>query len=211
MKIGFFTDSHYSSAKLTHGCRYNSRALEEIKKAFAFFSEQKCGLVICLGDLIDHENVHLDEIFHLQEISAVIKKHKLKTIVLMGNHDAFSFSQKEFYDILGEDCKPNNFKINEKNFFFLDACHFKNGRHYTPDGGDWTDTYVPNLTEFSQQLENAFGDCYVFMHQNVDANIREDHRIANDNEFRTIIERSQKVKTVYQGHYHPGYQSKKRH
>ena len=33
MKLGIFTDSHYSSQEVTCGNRYNSRSLEKIRKA----------------------------------------------------------------------------------------------------------------------------------------------------------------------------------
>ena len=33
MKIGIFTDSHFSSAEVTCGNRYNSRSLEKIRRA----------------------------------------------------------------------------------------------------------------------------------------------------------------------------------
>ena len=33
MKLGIFTDSHYSSSELTCGCRYNSRSLEKINNS----------------------------------------------------------------------------------------------------------------------------------------------------------------------------------
>ena len=47
------------------------------------------------------------------------------------------------------------------------------------------------------------------MHQNVDDQIDISHRIFNWEEVCEIIENSGKVKTVFQGHYHPGYKSLK--
>lgn len=205
MKIGMFADSHYSSAEITCGCRYNSRSLKKITEAYAYFAQEQCDLVVCLGDLIDHEKDHSDEVLHLREIAAIIQRQKIRTIVLMGNHDAFSFIEEEFYGILGEECRPKTFNCERNTFFFVDACYFKNGERYAPGGGDWTDTFVPDLADIEQQLNAAAGDCYVFIHQNIDSEIRDDHRIYNDNEFRAVIERSKKVKVVYQGHYHSGH------
>ena len=45
------------------------------------------------------------------------------------------------------------------------------------------------------------------MHQNIDPNIREDHRVFNDSEIRDVLEKSNKVKSVFQGHFHPGFSS----
>lgn len=56
MKLGIFTDSHYSSHEITCEKRYNSRSLEKIKEAYALFEKEKCDLAICLGDLTDKED-----------------------------------------------------------------------------------------------------------------------------------------------------------
>ena len=79
--------------------------------------------------------------------------------------------------------------------------------HYAPGDSDWTDTYYPYEEQLRQTLNSLTGDIYLFMHQNVDPGIRADHRLSNDDAIRAIIETSGKVRTVYQGHYHPGYQS----
>ena len=55
MKIGMFSDPHYSSAEETCGNRYNSRSLEKMKRALAFFTENMCDMVIILGDVTDTE------------------------------------------------------------------------------------------------------------------------------------------------------------
>lgn len=61
MKLGIFTDSHYSSSELTCGCRYNSRSLEKIKEAYRMFENEGCDLVLCLGDLTDTETTYEKE------------------------------------------------------------------------------------------------------------------------------------------------------
>ena len=107
MKIGIFTDAHYSSQEITCGKRYNSRSLGKISEAFSFFQKEECGLVICLGDLVDTEDSHGKEVEHLEEIARVIQQSGIPTACVMGNHDAFLFTVEEFYGILGN-CKPVN-------------------------------------------------------------------------------------------------------
>lgn len=207
MKIGIFTDSHYSSAELMFGKRYNSKSLKKIEEAFSYFQKEKCGFVICLGDLIDREESHISEIENLKKVAAVISESGIQTYCVMGNHDAFSFNTDEFYEILGHDCRPCKKDINGKTFLFLDACYFKSGRHYKPGDTDWTDTCLPDSSVLKKQLEESSGDTYIFMHQNIDPNIITNHRLANDAEVRGVLEKSGKVKEVYQGHYHPGKHS----
>lgn len=204
MKIGIFTDSHYSSAELTCGKRYNSKSLKKIEDAFSYFYEKACDLVICLGDLIDREDEHIKEIENLKNIAAVSKDSGIQMYCIMGNHDAFAFTVDEFYEILGNDCRPRKITISEKTLLFLDACYFKSGRHYEPGDTDWTDTYLPDIAKLKILLDESDRNTYIFMHQNIDSNIITNHRLSNDVEVREILENSGKVKEVYQGHYHPG-------
>lgn len=209
MKLGIFTDSHFSSAEITDGNRYNSKSLEKIKEAYKYFLEEKCDCVICLGDLTDSEKEHAEEIDNLKKISDIFKNYPFETYVLMGNHDAFSFDVDEFYSVLGEQYRPRNKYSNSKNLIFFDGCYFKNGEHYKPKNSDWTytDTYDSEIDKLASTLKGITGDAYVFMHLNSDPTILEDYRVFNDSKIRKILENSNKVKTVFQGHYHAGKRS----
>ena len=206
MKIGIFTDSHYSSKEVTCGRRYNSQSLRKMQEAYDAFVAEKCDLVICLGDLTDVEDSHGQEVANLKKCSELINRFPVKTICVMGNHDGFDFTQEEFYGILGESCIPKTICAEGKTLLFLDACYFKTGEHYQPGDSDWTDTFYPYEKELAEELE-AHNEVYVFMHQNIDENIPENHCLYNARQIREILENSQKVKAVYQGHFHPGYES----
>ena len=203
MKIGIFTDSHYSSQEVTCGNRYNSKSLEKIKEAYRFFESQKCDLILCLGDLIDKETSHEKEVENLKEIADVINRCPIKTICVMGNHDAFAFTESEFYAIL-PGCKPETIQKNNITLLFLDTCYFKNGSHYQPGDSDWTDTYYPHIESLQQTLNECCGSVYVFLHQNLDPSIRSDHRVHNAEAINALLQKCGKVTAVYQGHYHPG-------
>ena len=203
MKLGIFTDSHYSSQELTCGNRYNSRSLGKIRLAYEYFEEQKCDLVICLGDLTDVESSHEKEEKNLKEIAEVVNQSPLKTVCVMGNHDAFSFTVDEFYKLLNAQ-SPDIFEFEGKTLIFLDACYFKSGEHYQPGGSGWTDTFYPHTEKLASQISAAEGDVYIFMHQNIDPAIHESHRLYNTAEINRLIRESGKVRAVFQGHYHAG-------
>lgn len=207
MKLGFFTDSHYSTAELTDGNRFNNQSLRKIREAYRFFEKEQCDLVICLGDLIDHEDRHEQEIQNLMEVAEVLQHSPLQTRVVMGNHDGFSFEVDEFYRILGEACRPSYINIEGNHLIFLDTCYFKSGAHYQPGDTDWTDTFYPHAEALRQQLSTLTGNIYLFMHQNIDPATPENHQVYNGSQLRRIIEESGTVKAVYQGHYHLGKQS----
>lgn len=205
MKIGLATDPHYSSAEITCGKRYNSRSLQKLRQAYAYFAEERCDLVILMGDITDTEPNHEMERNNLREISALMDEYPdIPTVCLMGNHDSFTFMPDDFYAHIGESRRPRTIKTEGATLLFADACYYADGARYAPGGTDWTDTFLPHTNELRDALEAAEGKVYLFMHQNIDPNIREDHRLSNDAEVRAILEASGKVKAVYQGHYHPG-------
>ncbi len=200
MKIGLFTDSHYSSQKITCGKRFNSESLRKIKEAYGFFKKEKADLVICLGDITDKEETKEREIKNLLEIRDVIDASGIKSYILMGNHDAFTFTEEEFYSHIGKDKMPKD----GEGLIFIDACYFKGGRRYMPGDDDWTDTFYPYTDELFEKLSKASENTFIFMHQNIDPNISMDHRLSNDGKVREILKESKKVKAVFQGHFHNG-------
>ena len=206
MKIGIFTDSHYSSAEITCGKRHNSASLDKIAEAYRYFAAEGCGPVICLGDLIDREDDHQKEIQNLTAVSEIIRASGLHTVCVMGNHDAFTFTQDEFYSITGALCRPplRITSSDGKTLLFVDACYYASGEPYAPGKGNWKDTFYPHTEQLRRELDAAEDDVYIFMHQNIDPEIPENHRLSNDAELREILERSGKVRTVFQGHYHKG-------
>ena len=206
MKIGLLSDLHYSSALLTCGKRHNSEGLERLRAAYAHFREAQCDLAIILGDLADSEKEHALEIGHLEQIRDVLNEAPFETLCLMGNHDAFLFSQQDFYEILGKERLPRLISRDGVHLLFLDACYFHTGEHYTPGHVLWTDTFYPHVQALQETLQGLSGDVYVFMHQNIDPNIRADHCLCNAGEVRAVLEESRKVRAVYQGHFHPGHE-----
>lgn len=202
MRVGIFTDSHYSSKELTCGVRYNSRSLGKIAEAIKYFNEQQCDLIICLGDVTDKENDHKKEKANLKSISEVFEESTVPIFALMGNHDAFCFGVDEFYEILGEKYRPENV-YGKVNLIFLDTCYFKSGEHYKQGDYDWEDTFLPDAQKLGDVLSELLGNSYAFMHHNVDPEIPEDHKLFNCDEVREIFEKHG-VKTVFQGHFHQG-------
>lgn len=206
MKIGIFTDSHYSGKEVTCGRRFNNQSLRKIGEAYRHFEENECDAVICLGDLIDTEDTIEKEMANLAEIAKIIKASPLPTVCLMGNHDAFVLTPSRFYSILGID-PPKTICADGKRLIFLDACYFKSGVHYAPGDSDWKDTFYPLTAALKEELLASPVPTYIFLHQNIDPAIREDHRLSNSEEILRVIHECGTVKAVLQGHYHPGMES----
>ncbi len=207
MKIGLFADAHYSSQELTCGKRRNNLSLGKLREAYAYFAAQQCGLVISLGDLIDKNGSHALDVRHLEEVSKVIAASGIDTVCIMGNHDAFTFSREEYYGILGG-CKPADRTADGLRLMFPDTCYFRNGERYTPAGGDWTDCFLPTQDAFLSALSGSETPAAVFLHHNIDPAVPENHRLSNADALFSGINGSKRVKTVFQGHYHPGMRTR---
>ena len=207
MKLGIFSDPHYSSAAVTCKRRYNSRSLRKMEEALVYFAREGCDRVICLGDLIDKEHDHAKECENLAAVAALFSRYTFPITVLRGNHDAFCLTESEFYGILGEETRPVTVKANGTTLLFLDACYFRDGTPYAPGHSDWRNTFLPCEDALDAALRAATGDVHLFLHQNVDPAVREDHRVANAQRIRAICEAHGNVRTVFQGHYHPGARS----
>ena len=207
MKIGLFSDPHYSSQELTGGNRRNNLSLGKMRAALERFAAAGCDRAICLGDLTDTEDTKEQEIANMRQIAALFSDFSMPITVVMGNHDAYVFTADEFYDLLGG-CEPVDIHEEGKHLLFLDTNYTAQGVKYTPHGFHWDDVGLPNPDNLREQLAALDGDVHIFMHQNIDPAIpAQDHRLANADEVCAIIEGSGKVKAVYQGHYHWGNRS----
>lgn len=207
MKIGLFSDPHYSSQELTCGNRRNNRSLRKMRAALERFAAAGCDRVICLGDLTDTEDTKEKEIANMGEIAALFSAFSMPITVVMGNHDAYVFTAREFYSLLGG---GNPIDVHEEglHLLFLDTNFTAQGERYAPHAFAWDDVGLPDPDGLRRTLAACDGDVYLFMHQNVDPAIpAADHRLANADEVCAILEQSGKVKAVYQGHYHWGHRS----
>ena len=209
MKIGLFSDPHYSSQELTGGNRRNNLSLGKMRKALEHFAAQGCHRVICLGDLTDAEDTKEKEVSNMREIAALFGEFSMPIQVVMGNHDAYVFEAEEFYALLGG-CEPTDVHEGNLHLLFLDLNYSSKGVRYQPHNFAWDDVSLPDPTALEDKLASCDGDVYLFMHQNVDIAIpAADHRAANAEEICRIIEESGKVKAVYQGHFHWGHRTRR--
>ena len=131
MKLGLYSDPHYSSQEITGGNRYNSRSLDKMKAAYKEFEDAGCDLIVCLGDLTDTEDTKQQEEANMREIAAFFAACPIPTVVVMGNHDAYVFEPDEFYTLLGG-CKPTDRVMENQTLMFLSANCNPDGSAYHP-------------------------------------------------------------------------------
>lgn len=89
MKIGYFTDCHFSMKNQSRLDNTFQTAITKMKESFEWFQKNKCDFVICGGDMFDrHRQMNL-ELFY--KVFQVINNQKLKVYYIMGNHDEMGF------------------------------------------------------------------------------------------------------------------------
>ena len=206
MKIGLFTDSHYSTMELINATRRSRLSYEKIGEALKAFREEKVDLVICLGDLIDTEGNSAKDRDNLSHISVLLNSSGIETLCIMGNHDAFAMDRYRYSVLTKMPLAPLHKKYGDVDIILLDANFYKDGRPYDGKPGDWTDTMVPQkqVEWLKKELESCGDKTYVFSHQLIDYIMPQNHVVENAEEICAILAASGKVKGVYQGHCHEG-------
>ncbi|MBO4406144.1 MAG: metallophosphoesterase [Clostridia bacterium] len=206
MKIGLFTDPHYSRRELSGATRRPRLSYEKIGEALRAFREEGVGLVVCLGDLIDSENSTALDRENLAHIAVLLASSGIETYVIPGNHDLFALDRYRFSVLLNMPIAPLHKKIGDVDVILLDANYFRNGTAYDGRPGDWTDTMVPaeQVEWLKKELLSCGDKTYLFSHQLIDYNMEQHHVVENAEEICRILSDSGKVRAVFQGHYHHG-------
>ena len=146
----------------------------------------------------------------IRELSAMIRSFGIPVFCVMGNHDYQNFTREEFQEHTGGLYASSAVRMDGKTLIFLDANCADDGTVYRRNALDWTNAYL--VPEQMAILRGTLADpeteeAYVFVHQNLDPGVECHHIIRNAAEAREVICASGKVKTVFQGHYHPGRES----
>ena len=203
MKIGLFTDPHYSD-KIEPSCdRYHALSYDKISEAMARFKEEKVDLVVCLGDLTDDCVDINDNPKALKKLTDMIDSFGIKFYSLMGNHDYLSFRRDEFKELSNNAYPP--FKIENENNILI-CNYYDNGEAYKVRDIDWTHCFLPD-DQFDMLKEHlkSSKEKYIFMHQNLDKDVDRCHIVRNAKKIREELEKAENVKMVIQGHYHKGH------
>lgn len=206
MKIGIFTDPHYSLQEKRGGNRRPALSWEKLAVAMEDFLNEKVDFCICLGDLVDDADRSEPAEARLVRLVEKARSYGIPLYFLGGNHDFESFTPEEFAKKTASPRPPFRLDTPTHRFLFLDANYRSDFRHFSQAGVEWTDSNLPPLqTEFlKKELASSEKPAVICLHENLDPRIPEDHRIKNAAEVRCILEESGRVALVLQGHYHKG-------
>ena len=208
MKIGLFTDCHYTGVADVGGGRLASLSYEKVRLSMEQFKRENVDLVFCLGDLTDvsQTDTHDDVAKNLEDITSLIYSYGIPFYLVPGNHDYLCLKGPEIEKVGKLKLPPYKVSYENYDFILLDANFRGNMKRFDETEIIWYDSNLPpdQVDFLKQELTSSNKKCVVLVHENLDPSLEESHIIKNADEIRDIITKSGKVVLVLQGHFHGG-------
>lgn len=210
VRFGMITDCHYADVDPA-GTRFYRQSLDKLAECVDRMNAEKVDFLIELGDFKDQGRPPAEQntLAYLQEVEAVFQRFGGPTYHVLGNHDVDSISKAQFLArVSNARIDPGrsyySFDVKGVHCIVLDANYRSDGVDYDHGDFDWTDANVPahELDWLRKDLADAPGPAVVFIHQLLDGT--DSVAVRNAQQVRTILEESDKVQVVFQGHHHEG-------
>jgi predicted phosphodiesterase len=210
VRFGIVTDCHYADAD-TVGTRYYRHSLDKLGECVEAMNEQEVDFIVELGDFKDQDSPPAEQktLSYLRAAENVFCKFDGPTYHVLGNHDLDSISKAQFLTNIkntgiGSGRSYYSFDSNGVHFVVLDANFKSDGTNYDHGNFDWTDANVPpaELQWLRRDLAATRGAVIVLVHQLLDG--AGPHYVKNAAEVRQILEQSDRILAVFQGHRHDG-------
>ena len=201
LRVGLLTDLHFAD-KDPAGTRHYRETLPKLAEAASQFKTNKPDLIVELGDLIDAADSTEVELSYLAKINELFAAIAQDRHYVLGNHCVDMLTKDEFLGNVGQKESYYSFDRNGVHFIVLDACFRKDGKPYGRKNSAWDDANIPaaEVEWLRDDLKKADGRVIVLAHQRLDGNNQ--HCVNNAAEVRSLLEGSQKVSAVFQGHSH---------
>ena len=201
LRIGMVTDLHYAE-KDAAGSRHYRETLGKLEEAVAKFGESSLDFVVELGDFIDAAASVDVERRYLKTVNTEFSKICNDRHYVLGNHCVDTLTKEEFLGGVGKEKSYYSFDRAGFHFVVLDACFRSDGKPYERRNFKWTDANIPSheLDWLTEDLKANQKPVVVFAHQRLD--VSNNHGVRNNADVRKILEESNNVLAVFQGHSH---------
>ncbi len=201
LQVGLITDLHYAD-KAPAGSRHYRETLGKLSEAALHFEKEKPDFVVELGDLIDAADSVAVEQRHLKTINREFSAVSKERHYVLGNHCVDTLTKQEFLGEVGQKKSYYSFDRGGLHFVVLDSCFRSDGKPYQRKNFKWTDANVPpkELEWLQADLKSTDKKTIVFAHQRLD--VSNSHGVRNCEEVRKVLEASNQVLAVFQGHSH---------
>jgi predicted phosphodiesterase len=208
--FGIVTDIHFAEIPRS-GTRTYSQSLDKLKECVDTMNMFKVDFLVELGDFKD-KSQPVDEqktLGFLKQVESVLSRFNGPRYHVLGNHDEDCISKEQFLSVTknsGISVTKSYYSYNTGGFHFvvLDANYDSLGKDFDHGHYDWGDPNIPEkeLKWLEDDLKESKEPVIVFIHQLLDGAVP--YMVKNASQVRTILENSDKVKCVFQGHFHEG-------
>lgn len=201
LRVGLLTDVHYADRN-PGGSRFYRESLGKVREAVGKFKAAKIDLAVELGDFIDAAPTVKEEQGFLQTIQKEFAALDCPRHYVLGNHCVYTLTKDEFLEGCGAKKSFYSFDAGGFHFVVLDACFTSKGEPYGRKNFVWTDPNISGdeLDWLDADLKAATKPTVVFVHQRLDT--ADHYGIKNAPAVRKVLEKSQLVTAVFQGHNH---------
>ena len=201
VQIGMITDLHYAD-KSPAGSRHYRETIAKLSEAAARFEKEKPDFVVELGDFIDAADSVATEKSYLKRINQDFSAIPGKKHYVLGNHCVYTLKKKEFLEGVGQKKSYYSFDSGGVHFMVLDSCFRSDGAPYGRNNFVWTDPNIPaaEVDWLRADLAATKHKTIVFAHQRLD--VSNHYGVQNCKAVRKVLEDSEKVMAVFQGHSH---------
>jgi alkaline phosphatase len=205
LRIALLTDVHYAE-KQPRINRYYTESPEKLSQAISEFKKHEPNFIVELGDLIDAGNDIQEDKKNLKKINSIFASIGCEQYHALGNHSVELLTKEEFLGEVGQEHSFFSFDKEGWHFVMLDGCYRQDGIPYGRKNADWKDTKIPEheIEWLANDLKITPFPSIVMLHQRLDLNNQEPHTVKNADQIRLILEKSERVKLVLQGHDHRG-------
>jgi len=208
--FGIVTDIHFAEIPRS-GTRMYSQSLDKLKECVDTMNKYKVDFVIELGDFKDKSQPEDEQktLGFLKQVEEVFSGFNGPRYNVLGNQYEDLISKEQFLSIAkntGISSDKSYYSFNSGGFHLvvLDANYDSLGLDFDHGHFDWGDPNIPEkeLKWLEDDLKESREPVIVFIHQLLDGALP--YQVKNASQVREILERSGKVKCVFQGHYHEG-------
>lgn len=210
VRFGIVTDCHYADAG-PQGTRFYRESLDKLSECVDRMNAERVDFLIELGDFKDQNRPAVEEktLRYLRDIEATFQRFAGRRYHVLGNHDMDSLSKPQFLACVenagvGRRRGYYSFEVGGLHAVVLDANYRSDGMDYDHGNFDWTDAKIPGeeLDWLTRDLAAGRGEVVAFVHQRLDG--EGPVFVKNASEVRRILQASQRVLAVFQGHDHGG-------
>lgn len=205
LRVALMSDIHFAE-KEPRINRYYKESLSKLQAAAKTLEKQKLDFLVELGDFIDSVGSVDGDKKNLRTVNDELAKIASLRHYVLGNHCVETLTKEEFLAEVGQEKSYYSFDRNGYHFVVLDGTFRQDGIPYGRKNADWKDTKFPKeeIEWLKEDLADTKLPAILFLHQRLDLENLHAYSVKNADEIRAVLEASEKVRLVVQGHYHKG-------